>query len=192
MSKPPVLQRQRRTICQQRQQRGTTMIEVMVAALVLSAGLLGLAAMQTQALKTASGLATQQVIFQAMGAYSEARLTAPSMTGHYTHDPGGTVFGVCSGYWLNLEPLYFSTASNQTILDMEYLNTFLQTHTPCGNVALTEFVEYSNSPYINDGGRARTASRTLECDYATPVSRRAQCTLPAGDVIELWNVAWVR
>ena len=188
MSKPPVLPRQRRTICQQ---RGTTMIEVMVAALVLSAGLLGMAAMQTQALKTASGLATQQVIFQAMGAYSEARLTAPSATGHYTFN-AGSVFSVCSGYWLNSAPLYFSTASSQTILDMEYLSTFLQTYTPCGNVALTEFLEYSNSPYIVEGGTAKTASRTLECDYATPVSRRAQCTLPAGDVIELWNVAWVR
>ena len=191
MSKPPVLQRHRRTICQQRQQRGTTMIEVMVAGLVLSAGLLGLAAMQTQALKTASGLATQQVIFQAMGAYSEARLTAPSATGHYTYD-AGIVFGVCSGYWLNSQPLYFSNASSQTILDMEYLSTFLQTYTPCGNVALTEFLEYQNIPHIYYGGTAKTASRTLECDYATPVSRRAQCTLPAGDVIELWNVAWVR
>jgi len=192
MSKPPVLQRQRRTICQHRQQCGTTMIEVMVAALVLSAGLLGLAAMQTQALKTASGLATQQVIFQAMGAYSEARLTAPSATGHYTHDPGGTVPALCSGYWLNSQPLYWSYDSSQTILDMEYLSTFLQTYTPCGNVALTEFIEYQNSPHIYEGGTAKTASRTLECDYATPVSRRAQCTLPAGDVIELWNVAWVR
>ena len=78
MSKPPVLQRQRRTIYQQRQQRGTTMIEVMVAALVLSAGLLGLAAMQTQALKTASGLATQQAMVQALGAFSEARMANPN------------------------------------------------------------------------------------------------------------------
>jgi Tfp pilus assembly protein PilV len=191
MSKPPVLQRQRRTIYQQHQQRGTTMIEVMVAALVLSAGLLGLAAMQTKALKTASGLATQQVIFQALGAYSEARLTAPSATGHYTL-AGGTIFSVCSGYWLNSPPLYYSQSSSQTIVDMEYLSTFLQTYTPCGNVALTEFLEYANSAYIVGGDKEITASRTLECDYATPVSRRAQCTLPAGDVIELWNVAWVR
>jgi len=189
MSKPPVLQRQRRPIYQH-QQRGTTMIEVMVAALVLSAGLLGLAAMQTKALKTASGLATQQVIFQALGAYSEARLTAPSATGHYIY--AGANFSVCSGYWLNSPPLYYSQGSNQTILDMEYLSTFLQTYTPCGNVALTEFVEYANLAYIVGGSGAITASRTLECDYATPVSRRAQCTLPAGDVIELWNVAWVR
>lgn len=167
------------------------MIEVMVAALVLSAGLLGMAAMQTQALKTASGLATQQVIFQAMGAYSEARLTAPSATGHYTFN-AGSVFSECSGYWLNSAPLNFSNASSQTIVDMEYFNTFLQTYTPCGNVALTEFLEYANSPYIVGGDKAITASRTSECDYATPVSRRAQCTLPAGDVIELWNVAWVR
>ena len=69
MSKPAVLQRHRRTNVQQ---RGTTMIEVLVAALVLSAGLLGMAAMQTQALKTASGLATQQAMVQALSAFGEA------------------------------------------------------------------------------------------------------------------------
>ena len=73
MPKPSVTRRYRRRVINQ---NGTTMIEVLVAGLVLSAGLLGLAAMQTKALKTASGLAAQQVMVQVLGAFSEARLAS--------------------------------------------------------------------------------------------------------------------
>jgi type II secretory pathway pseudopilin PulG len=186
MFKPPVnwgnsTQRARRSVCKQ---RGTTMIEIMVAALVLSAGLLGLAAMQTQALKTASGLATQQVMVQALGAYSEARLTAPSSTGHYLN-PGQLTSAFCAGLWLAQQPLVYSDTSNQTILDMDYFATFVGTYTPCGSVAVTEFLEYRNFFVI-------AGSEGIECDYVSPVSRRAQCTLPTGEVIALWNMALVR
>jgi len=193
MFKPPVnwgnsTQRARRSICKQ---RGTTMIEVMVAALVLSAGLLGLAAMQTQALKTASGLATQQVMVQALGAYSEARLTAPGATGHYLHTFQYT-FESCAGLWLAQTPFIYSATTNQTILDMDYFATFVQTYTPCGSAAVTEFVEYENFFGQYNSGAAIVGSEGMECDYVSPVSRRAQCTLPSGEVIALWNMALVR
>ena len=100
MSKPAVMPRQRRTICQQ---RGTTMIEVIVAGLVLSAGLLGLATMHTQALKTASGLATQQAMVQALGAFGEARLVSPNENIVKGSGPSGEDWEYlarhCNGLW---------------------------------------------------------------------------------------------
>jgi type II secretory pathway pseudopilin PulG len=190
MSKPPVLQRHQRTICPQ---RGTTMIEVMVAALVLSAGLLGLAAMQTRALKTASGLATQQVMVQTLSAYNEARLSAPN-----TSISGGTKTDIetqlvtidrdlsswCTALWRGVSVI--TSFPNPNTSDFTYFNTFLGTYTPCGNTALTDYAEYWN----RYGGSEFQQGR--ECDYIVPETHLITCTLATGDQISMENLVWVR
>ena len=195
MSKPPVLQRQRRTICQQRQQRGTTMIEVMVAGLVLSAGLLGLAAMQTQALKTASGLATQQTMVQALGAFSEARMANPN------HNiVGGTGPGsenakhlslYCNSLWSGF--IVDANGTNQvnvsTTSDLAAIRGLLAQYTSCGSAAITEYADYWNQ--FGTYGSGSTTNGT-ECDYIVPRTRTVSCTLPSGDAISLQNWVWVR
>ena len=193
MSKPPVLQRHWRTICQQRQQRGTTMIEVMVAALVLSAGLLGLAAMQTRALKTASGLATQQVMVQTLSAYNEARLSAPntSISGGTKTDIetqlvtiNGDLSSWCTALWRGVSVI--TSFPNPNTSDFTYFNTFLGTYTPCGNTALTDYAEYWN----RYGGSEFQEGR--ECDYIVPETHLITCTLATGDQISMENLVWVR
>ena len=194
MSKPPVLQHHRRTVCQQGQQRGTTMIEVMVAALVLSAGLLGLAAMQTTALKTASGLATQQSMVQALGAFGEARLANPNFNIVGGTGPNGDtaekLATYCNSLWAavtvtnDLSPL-----QNSTISDLNFIKTFLAQYTSCGSAALTEYADYWNQYGVWGIG---STTNGAECDYIVPRTRTVSCTLPAGDVISLQNWVWVR
>jgi len=191
MSKPPVLQRHRRKICQQ---RGTTMIEVMVAALVLSVGLLGLTAMQTKALKTASGLATQQVMVQTLSAYNEARLSTPNtsisggtqtdgVTQYVTID--GDLSRWCTALWRGVDAI--GTFVNPNTFDLSYFNTFLGTYTPCGTAALTGYAEYWN----RYGGSEFQHGR--ECDYIVPETHLITCTLTAGDdPIKLENLVWLR
>ena len=196
MSKPPVLQRHWRTICQQRQQRGTTMIEVMVAAWVLSAGLLGLAAMQTQALKTASGLATQQVMVQALGGFNEARLANPN---HNIVDRRGpqneeaqTLALYCNSLWSSFrvpDNVNTSQIRNSTTSDLNYIRTFLGQYTNCGTVAITEHADYWNQ--FGTYG-SESATNGTECDYIVPRTRTVSCTLATGDVISLHNRVWAR
>ena len=190
MSKPPVLQRQRRTICQHRQQRGTTMIEVMVAGLVLSAGLLGLAAMQTQALKTASGLATQQTMVQALGAFSEARMANPN----HNIVGGGDAKQLslyCNSLWSGF--IVDANGTNQvnvsTTSDLAVIRGLLAQYTSCGSAAITEYADYWNQ--FGTYGNGSTTNGT-ECDYIVPRTRTVSCTLPTGDVISLHNRVWVR
>lgn len=188
MSKPAVLQHHRRTNVQQ---RGTTMIEIMVAGLVLSAGLLGLAAMQTQALKTASGLATQQNMVHALGAFSEARSTNPN------HNIVGAANATtlpkrCNHFWTAFPaPLGVGDGQlkNQTTNDLTVIRTHLGRHTSCGNAALTEYADYWNE-YGNYGKDFTDNGK--ECDYIVPRTRTVSCTLPTGDVISLSNQVWVR
>jgi type II secretory pathway pseudopilin PulG len=193
MSKPATLQRHRRTICQQ---RGTTMIEIMVAALVLSAGLLGLAAMQTKALKTANGLATQQAMVQALGVFGEARLANPNHNIVGGTGPGGEndrkLATYCNSLWANItvptDPDQ-SQIQNPTTDDLRVIREFLAANTPCGNPAITEYADYWNQfgvygPELSTNGK--------ECDYIVPRTRTVTCTLPTGDVISLQNLVWVR
>jgi len=205
MSKPPVLQRRRRTICQQRQQRGTTMIEIMLAALVLSAGLLGLAAMQTQALKTASGLATQQAMVQALGAFGEARLASPNENIVAGSGPSGEdheyLARYCNGLstavtvvpvTINLgNPFVYNSNQIQqpTREGLGFIRTFLAKHTSCEFTALTEYADYWNQygVYAID-----SPTNGRECDYIVPRTRTVSCTLPTGDVINLHNRVWTR
>ena len=196
MSKPPVLQRQRRTICQQRQQRGTTMIEVMVAGLVLSAGLLGLAAMQTQALKTASGLATQQNMVQALGAFSEARMANPNHNIVDGTGPGSEnakhLSTYCNSLWAGFTvPTNPDQAQIQstTTSDLAVIRGLLAQYTSCGSAAITEYADYWNQ--FGTYGSGSTTNGT-ECDYIVPRTRTVSCTLPTGDVISLQNWVWVR
>ena len=191
MSKPATLQRHRRTICQQ---RGTTMIEIMVAALVLSAGLLGLAAMQTKALKTANGLATQQTMVQALGAFGEARLANPNHNIVSGTGPGGDndrkLATYCNSLWAavtvtnDLSPL-----QNSTTDDLRVIREFLAKNTPCGSPAITEYADYWNQFGAYGQGLSTNGK---ECDYIVPRTRTVSCTLPAGDVISLQNWVWVR
>jgi len=195
MSKPAVLQRQRRTICQQRQQRGTTMIEVMVAALVLSAGLLGLAAMQTQALKTASGLATQQAMVQALGAFSEARLVSPNHNIVSGTGPGGKnaqhLAAYCNSLWSGFTVAVDATSDikQPTTTDLQAIRDLLAQNTSCGSAAITEYADYWNQ-YGTYGSGSTTNG--VECDYIVPRTRTVSCTLPSGDAISLQNWVWVR
>lgn len=190
MSEPATLQRQRRTICQQGQQRGTTMIEVMVAALVLSAGLLGLAAMQTTALKTASGLATQQSMVQALGAFGEARLANVNSNIVGGTGPGGENFkqlaAKCDALWAAVGA---TTFDNTTSNDLNFIKTFLAQYTSCESTALTEYADYWNQYGVYG---TESTTNGAECDYVVPRTRTVGCTLPTGDVISLQNWVWVR
>ena len=193
MSKPATLQRHRRTICQQ---RGTTMIEIMVAALVLSAGLLGLAAMQTKALKTASGLATQQTMVQALGAFGEARLANPNHNIVGGTGPGGDndrkLATYCNSLWTALaiptNPDQ-SQIQNPTTNDLRVIREFLAKNTPCESPAITERADYWNQFGVYGPGLPTNGK---ECDYIVPRTRTVSCTLPTGDVISLQNLVWVR
>ena len=192
MFKPVVLQHHRRTNVQQ---RGTTMIEIMVAGLVLSAGLLGLAAMQTKALKTASGLGTQQIMVQALSAFGEARLADPNhnIVGErpppYFHD--STIFPrYCNSFWAAaLVGQRIFDIQTTTISDLSVIRSHLYQYASCGSAALTEYADYVNSfgsygNTSNDNGK--------ECDYIVQRTRTVSCTLPTGDVISLSNQVWVR
>jgi hypothetical protein len=175
MTKRPVLRCDPRGIGKQ---GGTTMMEVMVATLVLSAGLLGLAAMQTGAIQTASGLATQQVMSQVLGAYGEAQLADPnySLIDAAFH---------CRSLWLDFT---FSADPNPT--DLSYLNTFLGTYTPCGNAALDVHKDYKNATPAPNSFSSNQNGK--ECDYIAPQTRTVTCTLPTGDAISLENLVWIR
>jgi type II secretory pathway pseudopilin PulG len=201
MSKPPVLQRQRRTICQQGQQRGTTMIEVMVAALVLSAGLLGMAAMQTQALKTASGLATQQTMVQALGAFSEARLAVPyyNIVGGTGPDGNAKRLAVyCNSLWSGMEVNTGSDLTDSQLgdppipQDQSSIRLILFQNTSCGNAAITEYADYWNQFPSSDYGPGADKKNGAECDYIVPRTRTVSCTLPTGDLVSLHNRVWAR
>jgi len=189
MSKPTVLQRARRSVGNQ---KGTTMIEVMVAALVLSAGLLGLAAMQTKAIQTASGLATQQVMVQTLSAYNEARLSTPntSISGGTKTDKdklvtiNGDLSSWCTALWRGVSAI--TSFPNPNTLDFTFFNTFLGTYTPCGNTALTDYAEYWN----RYGGSEFQQGR--ECDYIVPETHLITCTLATGDVVSMENLVWLR
>ena len=191
MSKPAILQHHRRTNVQQ---RGTTMIEIMVAGLVLSAGLLGLAAMQTKALKTASGLATQQTMVQALGAFGEARLANPNhnivdVTGP-GEDSASRLPTYCNSFWAAFPadgP--FTQIQTPTATDLSAIRTHLGRYTSCSSAAITEYADYWNQ--FGTYGMNSTTNGT-ECDYIVPRTRTVRCTLPTGDVISLENRVWVR
>ena len=193
MSKPPVLQRHRRKTGKQ---SGTTMIEVMVAGLVLSAGLLGLAAMQTQALKTASGLATQQTMVQALGAFSEARMASPNHNIVGGTGPGGEtaqyLATYCGSLWSGFA--FNGVGINQLSYlpltqDLTAIRNSLAQNTSCGSAAITEYADYWNQ-YGTYGSGSNTNG--AECDYIVPRTRTVSCTLPSGDAISLQNWVWVR
>ena len=192
MSKPAVLQHRRRTNVQQ---RGTTMIEIMVAGLVLSAGLLGLAAMQTKALKTASGLATQQTMVQALGAFGEARLANPNhnivgVTGPGNHSES-RLPTYCNSFWAAMPVTATGTAEidTPTTLDLSEIRSHLGQYTSCGSAAITEYADYWNQ--FGTYGMNSTTNGT-GCDYIVPRTRTVRCTLPTGDEISLQNRVWVR
>jgi hypothetical protein len=196
MYKPAVLQRLRRRTSPQ---RGTTMIEVLMAGLVLSAGLLGLAAMQTKALKTASGLATQQVMVQALGAFSEARLAAPNhnivnKVGP-NNDTEKSLAIYCNSLWsaIYADPSGNGQIQQPTTQDWYFVADFLTKYTSCGSAALTEYADYWNqyNAGVNIFGNGSSFNGT-ECDYIVPRTRIVSCTLPAGDAISLQNLVWVR
>jgi type II secretory pathway pseudopilin PulG len=196
MPKPLVLQRHLRKLAQQ---RGTTMIEVMVAALVLSAGLMGLAAMQTKAIKTANGLATQQAMVQALGAFSEARLAAPNQNIVGKSGPNNEsaqyLARYCNPLWsgLSINSQGESQIQQPTTQDWYFITTFLTQYTSCGSAALTEYADYWNQynagTNLVGGGWPWNGT---ECDYIVPRARIVSCTLPTGEPIRLQNLVWVR
>jgi len=201
MSKPPVLQRHRRKTGNQ---SGTTMIEIMVAALVLSAGLLGLAAMQTQALKTASGLATQQTMVQALGAFGEARLASPNENIVEGSGPSGEDYEYLARYCnglssaVEVKPVIMNLMDNSyntnqiqqsTREGLAFIRTFLAKYSSCGSAAITEYADYWNQ--YGDYGSG-FATNGIECNYIVPRTRTVSCKLPTGDQISLQNLVWTR
>lgn len=197
MSKAAVLPRYRH---KNLDQAGTTMIEVLVAGLVLSAGLLGLAAMQTKALKTASGLATQQVIVQSLGAFSEARLAAPNQNIVGKSGPNNEsaqyLARYCNPLWsgLSINSQGESQIQQPTTQDLNFITTFLAQYTSCGTAALTEYADYWNryGAGVNGAYGKNSSFNATECDYIVPRTRILSCTLPTGDAISLQNLVWVR
>jgi Tfp pilus assembly protein PilV len=179
MTKRPVLRRDPRGIGKQ---GGTTMMEVMVATLVLSAGLLGLAAMQTRAIQTASGLATQQVMAQALGSFGEAQLADPNYS-------LVTDSNYCRKVWMDINTGYLPTPKVT-----EYLNkTFLANNTPCGSAALevhTDYRNYAQAPVAPPDLFQNQNAK--ECDYIAPQTRILTCTLMTGESIRLENLVWIR
>jgi len=175
------------------------MMEVMVATLVLSAGLLGLAAMQTRAIQTASGLATQQVMSQVLGAYGEAQLADPNYALVYDKGVGGTSSNNCRGVWMDLSPAPPNPPGSYVAFDPtapdinpdipDYFNTFLGTYTPCGSKALNVYIDYRNSAATPDPASNQNAR---ECDYIAPQTRTLTCTLMTGESIRLENLVWIR
>ena len=199
MSKPAVMPRHRRTICQQ---RGTTMIEVMVAGLVLSAGLLGLAAMQTKAIKTASGLATQQAMAQALSAFGEARLANPNhnivgVTGP-NNENASYLSTFCNSLWVgmtvNKSNPDTSYVKSSTVSDLSVIRGLLAQGTSCGGAAITEYADYWNefNAGQSDVYEELATTNGTECDYILPRTRIVSCTLPTGESIKLENLVWVR
>lgn len=200
MSKPAVLQRHRRTNVQQ---RGTTMIEVMVAALVLSAGLLGLAAMQTKAIKTATGLGIQQAMVQALSAFGEARLANPNHnivggTGP-NNENARQLSTYCNSLWAAIDvpksnpdssQIQNSIDSDLTVIRL----AFAPHRATCGRVAITEYADYWNEFNARqaDMFEDQSAMNGTECDYIVPRTRIVSCTLPTGESIKLENLVWVR
>ena len=197
MPKPSVARRYRRRVINQ---NGTTMIEVMVAALVLSAGLLGLAAMQTKAIKTASGLATQQSMVQALAAFSEARLAAPNHNIVNKVGPNNEnekyLAIYCNSLWsaIYADPSGNGQIQQPTTQDLNFITTFLTQYTSCGSAALTEYADYWNQygAGVGDAYGNVSSFNATECDYIVPRTRRVTCTLPTGDAISLQNLVWVR
>lgn len=193
MSKPTGLQRSRG---RSGTQKGVTLIEVMVASLVLTTGLLGLAAMQTKAIQTSSGLATQQVMVQTLSAYNEARLATPNTSvsgGLKSYVAGGiTYYFIDSDLSANCDALWRGVSNsavfkNPNTSDFTYFNTFLGKYTPCGNTSLTDYAEYWNRLGANT-----TTQAGKECDYIVPETHLITCTLATGDQISLENLVWVR
>ena len=199
MFKPAALQRHRRKIVPQ---RGTTMIEIMVAGLVLSVGLLGLAAMQTRAIKTASGLATQQTMVQALGAFGEARLANPNNNIVGGTGPGGendqNLAIYCNDLWaamtINTQRPDRNQIQNPTTSDLTVIRGLLGQYTSCGSAAITEYADYWNRYGASQSGAYGNVSNIngTECDYIVPRTRIVSCTLPTGDVVSLQNWVWVR
>ena len=193
MFKPAVMRHRRRKVVPQ---RGTTMIEIMVAGLVLSVGLLGLAAMQTKAIKTASGLATQQTMVQALGAFGEARLANPNHNIVGGTGPGGendrNLATYCNSLWAAIAidgTPDRSLIKNTTTSDLTVIRGLLGQYTSCGSAAITEYADYWNQ--YGDYG-SEFANNGKECDYIVPRTRTVSCTLPSGDAISLQNWVWVR
>lgn len=60
-------------------QRGTSMIEVLVAFLVLSFGLVGLTALQTRTITSSSSATAQATMVQILGSYAETRRATPNL-----------------------------------------------------------------------------------------------------------------
>ena len=60
-------------------QRGTSMIEVLVAFLVLSFGLVGLTALQTRVITSSSSATAQATMVQILGSYAETRRATPNL-----------------------------------------------------------------------------------------------------------------
>jgi Tfp pilus assembly protein PilV len=64
-------------------QRGTSMIEVLVAFLVLSFGLVGLTALQTRTITSSSSATAQATMVQILGSYAETRRATPNLLIEY-------------------------------------------------------------------------------------------------------------
>jgi len=100
----------------QRTQRGTSMIEVLVAFLVLSFGLVGLTALQTRTITSSSSATAQATMVQILGSYAETTRA----TGHTTSTTGSG--GNCT--------TATATARSLDTATRIYLDTFMSSCDP--------------------------------------------------------------
>lgn len=149
MPKPPV-----RRPLRHRRPRGVSMLETMVACLVLSAGLAVIGAMQTRAVFNSSNAALQATMAQTLWSYNEARLVNLN-----DFRSGGA--SACNGT---------TTSTRQT--DLTYFNTFLNTNANCTGTPLTEFQADSTSTVcFKPIAQTRAATCTLRNDSSPTVLR---------------------
>ena len=136
-------------------QRGVSMLETMVACLVLSAGLITISAMQTRAVFNSSDAALQGYAAQILLSFSEAKLVEPNISSNV----GGWTSG-CNGR-------YSSTATSDQALFVQLLQTLCPTST------VVDFFPKSqqrdcNIPYQSSVNVYCKSSR-VEIDFRQPI-----------------------
>ncbi len=148
MPKLPIL-----PLLQRRRQNGVSMIEVMVSCLVLSAGLVGISAMQTRAVFNSSDTALQGYAAQILLSFGEAKLVEPNVA--------------TPGFAANCNGIYVSTTNS----DIGYFKGLLATLCPTNLVVNT----FPSAP-PNDCNQPFQSSVNLYCksdrieiDFRRPV-----------------------
>jgi len=138
---------------QLRRQRGVSMLELMVACLVLSAGLVAVSAMQTRAVFNSSDTAQQGYAAQILLSFGEASLVEPNVA--------------TPGFAANCNGIYVSTTNS----DIDYFKGLLATLCPT-NLVVNTFPPAPpndcNQPF-QSSVNVYCKSDRIEIDFRRPV-----------------------